>query len=61
METIKVKKIREPKLSDILAVRHGRYIQRDVGRSKNISGFFEVNLESLSISWRKYLNKKAIN
>ena len=29
METIKVKKIREPKLSDILAVRHGRYILRD--------------------------------
>ena len=29
METIKIKKIREPKLSDILAVRHGRYILRD--------------------------------
>lgn len=28
METIKVKKIREPKLSDVLAVRHGRYILR---------------------------------
>ncbi|WP_018660186.1 DUF3388 domain-containing protein [Heyndrickxia acidiproducens] len=29
METIKVTKIREPKLRDKLAVRHGRYIQRD--------------------------------
>lgn len=29
METIKIKKIREPNLRDILAVRHGRYIQRD--------------------------------
>lgn len=29
MDTIKIKKIREPKLSDILAVRHGRYILRD--------------------------------
>lgn len=29
METIKIIKIREPKLSDILAVRHGRYILRD--------------------------------
>ena len=29
METIQVIKIREPKLRDILAVRHGRYIQRD--------------------------------
>ena len=34
METIKVKKIREPKLRDILAVRHGRYIQRDVDDRK---------------------------
>lgn len=29
METIKIIKVREPKLSDILAVRHGRYIMRD--------------------------------
>ncbi|GIN91212.1 hypothetical protein J6TS1_07460 [Siminovitchia terrae] len=29
VETIKVRKIREPKLRDKLAVRHGRYIQRD--------------------------------
>ena len=36
METIQVKKIREPKLRDILAVRHGRYIQRDVDEQKNI-------------------------
>ena len=34
METIQVKKIREPKLRDILAVRHGRYIQRDVDERK---------------------------
>lgn len=34
METIEVKKIREPKLRDILAVRHGRYIQRDVDDRK---------------------------
>ncbi|MCZ2258759.1 DUF3388 domain-containing protein [Sporosarcina sp. G11-34] len=34
METIKVKKIREPKLRDILAVRHGRYIQRDIDDKK---------------------------
>ncbi|WP_141433482.1 DUF3388 domain-containing protein [Bacillus sp. 03113] len=29
MDTIKVTKLREPKLRDRLAVRHGRYIQRD--------------------------------
>ena len=29
METIEIKKIRPPKLSDRLAVRHGRYILRD--------------------------------
>ncbi|WP_438317784.1 DUF3388 domain-containing protein [Sporosarcina sp. FA9] len=34
METIQVKKIREPKLRDILAVRHGRYIQRDIDDRK---------------------------
>lgn len=34
MDTIQVKKIREPKLRDILAVRHGRYIQRDVDERK---------------------------
>ena len=34
METIQVKKIREPKLRDILAVRHGRYIQRDADERK---------------------------
>lgn len=34
METIKIKKIRQPKLSDILAVRHGRYILRDVDDRK---------------------------
>lgn len=34
METIEIKKIREPKLRDILAVRHGRYIQRDIDDKK---------------------------
>ncbi|AMQ07169.1 MULTISPECIES: DUF3388 domain-containing protein [Sporosarcina] len=34
METIHVIKIREPKLRDILAVRHGRYIQRDADERK---------------------------
>ena len=34
MDTIQVKKIREPNLRDILAVRHGRYIQRDADERK---------------------------
>lgn len=34
METIHVTKFREPKLRDILAVRHGRYIQRDADDRK---------------------------
>ncbi|WP_243354343.1 DUF3388 domain-containing protein [Bacillus litorisediminis] len=34
MDTIKVTKIREPKLRDRLAVRHGRYIQRDADDKK---------------------------
>lgn len=34
METIQVTKFREPKLRDILAVRHGRYIQRDADDRK---------------------------
>jgi hypothetical protein len=34
MDTIRVTKFREPKLRDILAVRHGRYIQRDVDDRK---------------------------
>lgn len=34
METIKVTKLREPKLRDKLAVRHGRYIQRDADDKK---------------------------
>jgi hypothetical protein len=34
MDTIKVIKLREPKLMDRLAVRHGRYIQRDVDDKK---------------------------
>ncbi|MBS4207554.1 DUF3388 domain-containing protein [Bacillus sp. FJAT-50079] len=34
VDTIKVTKIREPKLRDRLAVRHGRYIQRDMDDKK---------------------------
>lgn len=34
MDTIQVTKIREPKLRDRLAVRHGRYIQRDADDKK---------------------------
>ncbi|NMD69545.1 DUF3388 domain-containing protein [Bacillus sp. DNRA2] len=34
MDTIKVIKLREPKLMDRLAVRHGRYIQRDADDRK---------------------------
>lgn len=34
MDTIQIKKIREPKLSDILAVRHGRYILKDTDNKK---------------------------
>jgi len=34
MDTIKVTKLREPKLRDKLAVRHGRYIQRDADDKK---------------------------
>jgi hypothetical protein len=34
MNSIKITKFREPKLSDRLAVRHGRYIQRDADDKK---------------------------
>lgn len=34
VDSIKVRKIREPKLRDRLAVRHGRYIQRDLDDKK---------------------------
>lgn len=34
MDTIKVIKLREPKLMDRLAVRHGRYLQRDADDKK---------------------------
>lgn len=34
MDMINVKKLRHPKLRDILAVRHGRYIQRDADDKK---------------------------
>lgn len=35
MDTIKLIKLREPKLRDRLAVRHGRYIQRDADDKKH--------------------------
>lgn len=34
MDMIQIKKIREPKLSDVLAVRHGRYILKDAENDK---------------------------
>lgn len=34
MDMIQIKKIREPKLSDILAVRHGRYLLKDADNRK---------------------------
>lgn len=34
METIEIIKLREPKLSDILSVRHGRYLMKDEGNRK---------------------------
>lgn len=34
METIRLIKLREPKLRDRIAVRHGRYVQRDVDDKK---------------------------
>ncbi len=36
METIRLLKLREPELRDRIAVRHGRYIQRDKGDRKTI-------------------------
>ncbi|PAV30067.1 hypothetical protein CIL05_09320 [Virgibacillus profundi] len=36
MDTIKVTKIRKPKLRDKLAVRHGKYIHRDAGDRKTV-------------------------
>lgn len=39
MEDITVTKLREPKLRDRLAVRHGRYIQRDADDKKRFGSF----------------------
>lgn len=36
MDTIKLTKLRKPKLRDKLAIRHGRYIHRDVDDSKTV-------------------------
>src|SRR5699024_12541624 len=36
MDTIEIKKLRKPKLRDKLAVRHGRYIHREVYDRKTI-------------------------
>src|SRR5690625_287974 len=36
MDTIKITKLRQPKLHDKLAIRHGRYIHRDVTDQKTV-------------------------
>lgn len=60
METIKVTKLREPRLRDRLAVRHGRYIQRDADDKKpsvlkGTSSVFWLTL------WPSCLKKKDTN
>lgn len=60
METIKVTKLREPKLRDKLAVRHGRYIQRDADDKKTFR-FIRDELGLLVDFILSCLNKKVIN
>ncbi|MCP3031261.1 DUF3388 domain-containing protein [Halobacillus sp. A1] len=45
MDTIKITKLRKPKLRDRLAVRHGRYIHRDIDDKKT----FRFNREDLGL------------
>lgn len=60
METIKVTKLREPRLRDRLAVRHGRYIQRDADDKKTFR--FERDELGLLVDFMAELfKKKAIN
>ncbi|KPC98661.1 ACT domain protein [Geobacillus sp. BCO2] len=60
MDNITVTKLRQPKLLDRLAVRHGRYIQRDADDKKR-SASSVMNLDCLSILWRNFLKKKGIS
>lgn len=56
METIKVTKLRQPKLRDRLAVRHGRYIQRDADDKKTFR--FERDELGLLVDFMAELFKK---
>lgn len=56
MDTIKVTKLREPKLRDRLAVRHGRYIQRDADDKKTFR--FERDELGLLVDFMAELFKK---
>lgn len=56
METIKVTKLREPRLRDRLAVRHGRYIQRDADDKKTFR--FERDELGLLVDFMAELFKK---
>ena len=47
VENITVLKLREPKLVDVLAVRHGRYIEWDSDDRKT----FDLPAMSLDLSW----------
>ncbi len=60
MDTINVTKLREPKLRDRLAVRHGRYIQRDADDKKH-SGSYGTNWVCWWTSWQNSLSRKAIS
>lgn len=57
MDTINVTKLREPKLRDRLAVRHGRYIQRDADDKKTFR-FVRDELGLLVDFWLNYLSRK---
>ena len=56
MDTIKVTKLREPRLRDRLAVRHGRYIQRDADDKKTFR--FERDELGLLVDFMAELFKK---
>ncbi len=59
MDTIRVTKIRKPKLRDTLAVRHGRYIQSDVDDRKTFR-FVRNELGILVDFMAELFKKKAI-
>lgn len=56
MDTIEITKLRKPKLRDKLAVRHGRYIQRDVDDKKTFR--FVRNELGLLVDFMAELYKK---